>query len=81
MLNLYRISQDINDGWDTFDSAVVVAESEDAARLIHPSGQALCYGTTEYGWVTPDLVTVEYLGPYMGGHDSGRIVCASFNAG
>ena len=34
-LKLYRISQTVNTGYDTYDSAVVVAESEDAAREIH----------------------------------------------
>lgn len=35
-MKLFRISQDVNDGYDTFDSAVVVAENEDMARTIHP---------------------------------------------
>ena len=37
-MNLYLISQDINTGYDTYDSAIVAAESEQAAREIHPSG-------------------------------------------
>lgn len=36
-MNLYLISQTINEGYDTYDSAVVAAESEDEARKIHPS--------------------------------------------
>jgi len=36
-MNLYLISQTINNGYDTYDSAVVCAESEDEARKIHPS--------------------------------------------
>ena len=36
-MNLYLISQDVNDGYDTYDSAVVVAKSEQDARDIHPS--------------------------------------------
>ena len=36
-MKLYLISQDINDDWDTYDSAVVVAENEVDARSIHPS--------------------------------------------
>ncbi len=36
-MNLYKISQDINDGYDTYSDAVVCAENEDDARLIHPS--------------------------------------------
>ena len=36
-MNLYLISQDSNIGYDTFDSAVVVAETEDQARRVSPS--------------------------------------------
>jgi hypothetical protein len=36
-MNIYRISQNINDRYDTYDSAVVCAETEDEARKIHPS--------------------------------------------
>lgn len=36
-MKLYLLSQDINDGWDTYDSCVVCAKSEEEARLIHPS--------------------------------------------
>jgi hypothetical protein len=37
MNNLYLISQDLVDGYDTYDSAVVSAKDEDEARMIHPS--------------------------------------------
>lgn len=35
-LNLYLISQTVNDDYDTFDSAVVAARDEEDARSIHP---------------------------------------------
>lgn len=35
-MKLYLISQDVTNGYDTYDSAVVLAESEDDAKLIHP---------------------------------------------
>jgi len=37
-MNLYLISQDVNDGYDTYDSAVVCSESESDARMMHPGG-------------------------------------------
>jgi hypothetical protein len=40
MLNLYLISQDVNNNWDTYDSAVVAAASEEEARLIYPNNWA-----------------------------------------
>jgi hypothetical protein len=38
-MNLYLISQTVNRGYDTFNSAVVVAEDITAAQRIHPSTQ------------------------------------------
>lgn len=35
-MNLYKISQDVNNDWDTFDSAVVVADSAEEAKKIFP---------------------------------------------
>ena len=36
-MNIYLIWQNENRGYDTYDSAVVVAEDEESAKLIHPS--------------------------------------------
>lgn len=36
-MNIYLLEQDLNNGYDTYDSCVVIAESEEAARNIHPS--------------------------------------------
>lgn len=38
-MNLYLLSQDENKGWDTYDCAIVAAESEEEARKICPSGR------------------------------------------
>lgn len=35
-MKLWLISQDVNNNWDTFDSAVVAAESEEEARNTYP---------------------------------------------
>ena len=35
-MNIYRIAQD-NSNYESYDSAIVIAESEEIARLIHPS--------------------------------------------
>ena len=37
-MNLYKISQSINTGYDTFSSAVVAATTLERARNIHPRG-------------------------------------------
>lgn len=36
-MKIYKLSQNINNGYDTYDSVVVVAENEDDAKRIHPS--------------------------------------------
>lgn len=35
-MKLWRILQSVNNNWDTYDSAVVAAETEEEARLIYP---------------------------------------------
>jgi hypothetical protein len=35
-MNLYLLTQGINNGYDTYDSAVVAAESEEEARRVSP---------------------------------------------
>jgi len=42
-MNLYLLTQKIEQGYDTFDSAVVVAECDLAARNTHPYPQFYCY--------------------------------------
>jgi hypothetical protein len=36
-LFLWKLSQDVNNGYDTYSDAVVVSSNLDAAKLIHPS--------------------------------------------
>lgn len=37
-MKLYLISQNVNNNYDTYDSAVVAANSEDEARAMYPGG-------------------------------------------
>ena len=95
-MNLYLIRQDVNNGYDTYDSAVVVANSEDGARAIHPDGRSyLSDGefVRDYGhdghhaiykddtWSSPETVSVMLLGKADKNLCLGGVVCASFNAG
>lgn len=85
-MKLWRISQTVNRGYDTYDSAVVAAETEEAARMTHPDIDAKPDWHHEPGrwrlaaWAAPNRVRVEYLGEAREGHPAG-VVCASFNAG
>jgi len=77
-MKLYLISQDINGDYDTYDSAVVAAETEEAARSTPPDGET---GMNEDEWVSlPDLVECKYIGEAKPGMEAG-VVCASYNAG
>lgn len=86
MAKLWLISQTKVQDWDTYDSAVVVAETEDDARNTHP-GRGTLAERFDAGlsrlypdWATdPSDVTAEYLGETD--LEVGRVVCASFNAG
>jgi hypothetical protein len=78
-MNLYIISQEHNTGYDTFDSAIVCAETEEDAKVICPYGYD--QGDTDYDyWAAPEYVTVTYLGIADSTVKPG-IVLASFNAG
>ena len=52
-MNLYKISQDENNDYDTYDSAIVAAETEDAAKRTHPSGDDTNWGDSWDGWCRP----------------------------
>lgn len=90
-MKLYRISQDVNTGYDTYDSAVVCANSEAEARTMHPAGNVVWQGEKwvyedneeeywSYNWTEPQGVKVELIGKADKSIAKGVIV-ASFNAG
>lgn len=78
-MKLWLIEQDENNDYDTYDSAVVVAETENDARNINPGGE---WGRRYSAWATsPDKVVAHYIGEASPHLAAGEIVCASFNAG
>jgi hypothetical protein len=74
-MNLYLISQDVNTDYDTYDAAVVAAETEEEARNISPRGY-ISLST----WAPVEKVQVELIGKAIKGTEVG-IILASFNAG
>lgn len=82
-MNLYLISQDENNDFDTFDCAVVRAESEEEAARINPDGKGErwipkdSYDTWAH---SVEAVSVVLLGVALEGSTKG-VVCASFNKG
>ena len=89
-MNLYRISQDENNGYDTYDEAVVCAADERKAKHVHPSGDTFwindqcvnMYNESDSNldWTHPGNVTVTLLATDAE-RDWAGVVCASFNAG
>jgi hypothetical protein len=82
-LKLYRISQSVNNDYDTYDSAVVVARTEDEAQGIRPGGGDWDDGCCFQQWAaSKPSVDVVYLGEASGDLENfGEINCASYNAG
>lgn len=72
-MKLYKISQDINSGYDTYDSAVVCSKNENDARNTH-------FPSSDYTWTIPENVKVELIGTADKEIKEGIIV-SSFNAG
>jgi len=75
-MKIYIISQIKNCNYDTFDSAVVVANNKDEARCIYPNN------CSPDQWVNnPIDVTVEEIGEADVKYTQPCVILASFNAG
>ena len=81
---LYLIKQNVNNEYDTYDSAVVIASSAEEAKTIHPNGQRWegdKWDDYDWGdWTSPDNVTVVLIGQASSGK-IGDVIISSFNAG
>ena len=83
-MKLYLISQDVNDYYDTYDSAVVAAESDEDARSIHPDGESIDWQNAKsslYSTWAPlaSDVKVKCIGVAAPGIERG-VICASYNS-
>lgn len=82
-MKLFRISQEENSDYDTYDSAVVAAPNEQTARRMNPSnGKEMgeWNGCCNSWCSSADKVIVKYLGEATEGIEQG-VICSSFNAG
>ncbi len=75
-MQLWLVTQSIRSSYETFDSAVVAAETEAAAREV-PVGDT----GDEGSWASPEHVTATLIGCAVEGTKAGAIICASYNAG
>lgn len=84
-MNLYLISQDENNGYDTYDSAIVCAENKNEAKKILPNSESEWpeqgQASFMYNWASsPKNVKAELIGKAASNIKKG-LVLASFNAG
>lgn len=78
---LFRMTRPDLGGYDTYDSCIVCAANEEAARKIHPSGGNYPPSFMKRSWVCdPARLKVELLGVAVSGTPSG-VLLASFVAG
>ena len=79
-MNLYLLRQTVNDGYDTFDSCVVAAESEDDAQTIHPYDSPYKDESWDAStWASSNDVRAVFVGVADPSIARG-VICASFNA-
>lgn len=84
-MKLWLLSQQEVNDYDTYDSCVVCAATEEEAREMRPdscNGFSLDWTKDNWpDWATQkESVKVEYLGTAARGSKR-RMICASFNAG
>ncbi len=82
-MKLYKISQSTNKYVDTYEGAIVAAEDEDDARIIHPSESYHEAGSSWNGkdtdtWVDVTAVKVEYIGEAKLGIRRGVVLAAFY---
>lgn len=66
MKKIYLVSQNVNNGYDTYDAFIVCTSSEDEARYTMPDGSKFdekLYNKSYYStWTHPEKVSVLCLG-------------------
>lgn len=80
-LKIYLLKRDEYIDYDSYDSVIVVAESEERAKLISPEG-GLIGDSNSYGWTNKiENIKVTLIGAADKSLIEEGVVLASFNAG
>lgn len=81
-MNLYLLTQNVNNDYDTYDSCVVAALNEEDAKTIHPSNKPFEVPKNNYyDWVdSMDDIKCDLIGVGFSNTERG-VILASFNAG
>jgi len=78
-MNLYKISRKEGETrWEEYEEAVVVAESSEDAKHIHPDSTVatVMYDGKSYDWTTLDNINVEYIGVAAAEMERGVVVAS-----
>ena len=87
---IYLIEQNVNEGYDTFSSAVVVAHSKDEASKMHPNAsytwngsrwQSSKWSDDDDSWANPKDVSATLIGVADSAFNKPKVILASFIAG
>ena len=79
-MNIYLVSQNENSDYDTYDSFVCYASSEEEARNMLPD-EYIEWGEYGSSWCShPDHALAEFIGVNKDS-DKQEVILASFNAG
>lgn len=82
-MNIYHLTQNEENGYDTYSDCVVVAKTNKAARNIHPSGDKSHWKDNKWfqDWASnPKNVSAQFIGKAKKGLE-GTVICASYHAG
>jgi hypothetical protein len=85
-MKLWRVSQEDNREYDTYDSFVIACETQEEAICTSPDGRKIDWDVDKpncwmCGWASKrSAVSAAYIGEARPGMPAG-VVCASFNAG
>ena len=92
-MNIYKIWREDDIDYDTYDSAIVIADNEEYAIKIHPNGYAVfkfhvwmnevnnSISDCEDEWCSIDNVKVELIGVADEMYAEPCVIVSSFNAG
>ena len=82
---LFRLSQYVNDDYETYSRCVVVAKDPDSAKAMTPYDPDYDLDPSclyrEQAWAPVEDVKVECVGVAADGLREGEVICASFHAG
>jgi hypothetical protein len=85
-LNIYHVSQNTNNNYDTYSDFVVICEDEETARNTYPTGELIDWNAylnnyrRSFWAPTKEDVVVRLIGEALPDSECG-VVCASFHAG